>query len=66
MASIYQESKLEFRKNLSTKREVEFPEIRGIEIYVYGSSLEEMIKKAREQFNLDTSWELISGQKSKY
>jgi len=56
-----QESELEFRRN----KDNDYPVARGLIVHQYGGELEDCVKKAREEFNLDDEWELVRAEMPK-
>lgn len=61
MTKHYQESELEFRRDIFDKS-IEYPVIRGVIVHQYGGTLEECITRAREQLDLDENWKLIRAE----
>lgn len=55
----YQDHELEFKRKDGLDEKSDYPDIRGIILYVYGGDLEECVEKARKQYNLGDNWKLI-------
>lgn len=60
MSERYQESKLEFRRDLDIKGDQKYPHARHLVVYQYGGTMEECVKTARERFNLSDDWVVAS------
>jgi hypothetical protein len=61
MTKHYQESELEFRRDIFDKS-IEYPVIRGVIVHQYGGTLEECFRQAREEIGLGGEWKLISAE----
>lgn len=59
----YQDSLIEFRKK--DLENTEYPDLRGIEVYQYGGTIEECIAQARKRLDLDETWEVVRTESPK-
>jgi hypothetical protein len=60
-AKHWQDHEIQFRKKLPVNPgRTEFPEARGLVVYLYAGTIEDCIKRARDQFNLGLEWEVVS------
>ena len=59
----WQEVEIEFKRKIDVEVHcIKYPDLRGIIVRLYGGTVEESIKRAREQLRLEDDWQVVRAE----